>query len=170
MKNCELTSSTGNSFTIEGESSEPNLASKDSYLYFNENNETKKIPCKINDEGSNKYSVICKPESRVKSDLSNNNYIAIENLKKSLKMTFDKGGNSETSNNTEINPVKTYNKNSSEGLSGGTIVAIILPIVAALAIITALIFLIRHKSTPSPPIEQIYRVPNTSSPDIKVYK
>ena len=170
LKNCELTSSTGNSFTIEGESSEPNLASKDSYLYFNENNETKKIQCKINDEGSNKYSVICKPESRVKSDLSNNNYIAIENLKKSLKMTFDKGGNSETSNNTEINPVKTYNKNSSEGLSGGTIVAIILPIVAALAIITALIFLIRHKSTPSPPIEQIYRVPNTSSPDIKVYK
>ena len=85
-------------------------------------------------------------------------------------MTFDKGGNSETSNYTEINPVKTYNKNSSEGLSGGTIVAIILPIVAALAIITALIFLIRHKSTPPPPIEQIYRVPNTSSPDIKVYK
>ena len=84
MKNCELTSSTGNSFTIEGECSEPNLASKDSYLYFNENNETKKIPCEINDEGSNKYSVICKPESRVKSDLSNNNYIAIENLKKSL--------------------------------------------------------------------------------------
>ena len=114
--------------------------------------------------------VICKPESRINSDLSNNNYIAIEDLRKSLKMTFNEGVNSIPNSTVEINPYKTYQKSSNGGLSGGTIVAIILPIVAALAIIIALIFLIKHKSTITPPIEQIYRVPNTSSPDIKVYK
>jgi len=135
------------------------------------NNETKKIPCEINDEGSKKYKVICTTESRVNSDLSNNNYIAIEEHKKSLKMIFDKDGNSETFNSTGvINPFKNYNKNSSGGLSGGTIVAIILPIVAALAIIAALIFLIRSKSTPTPPIKMMHRVPNTSMVDISSNK
>ena len=171
LENCDLTSSTVNSFTIEGESSEPNLASKNSSLYFNVNNETKKIPCEINDEGSKKYKVICTTESRVYSDLSNNNYIAIEDKKKSLKMTFDKDGNSETFNSTGvINPVKTYNKNSSGGLSGGTIVGIVLPIVAALAIIAALIFLIRSKSTPTPPNEMMHRVPNNSTVELSANK
>ena len=171
LENCDLTSSTVNSFTIEGESSEPNLASKNSSLYFNVNNETKKIPCEINDEGSKKYKVICTTESRVYSDLSNNNYIAIEDKKKSLKMTFDKDGNSETFNSTRvINPVKTYNKNSSGGLSGGTIVGIVLPIVAALAIIAALIFLIRSKSTPTPPNEMMHRVPNNSTVELSANK
>ena len=171
LENCDLTSSTVNSFTIEGESSESNLASKNSYLYFNVNNETKKIPCEINDEGSKKYKVICTTESRVNSDLSNNNYIVIEDQKKSLKMTFDKEGNSETFNSTEvINPFKNYNKSSSGGLSGGTIVAIVLPIVAALAIIAALIFLIKSKSTPTPPIEMIHRVPNNSTIDVSANK
>jgi 2',3'-cyclic-nucleotide 2'-phosphodiesterase (5'-nucleotidase family) len=170
LKNCEITNSTTNSFTIEGENSDGNLASKNSSLYFNENNETKKIPCEIKDESINKLKVICKPESRVNSDLSNNNYIAIEDLKKSLKMTFNKGTNSIPNSTVEINPIRTYKKSSSGGLSAGKIVAIILPIVAALAIITALIFLIRHKSNPTPPAEQIFRVPNNSSPDIKVYK
>ena len=170
LKNCEITNNATNSFTIEGENSDGNLASNNSYLYFNENNVSKKIQCEIKDESSNKLIVICKPESRFNTDLSNNNYIAIEYLRKSLKMTFNEGVNSIPNSTAEINPIKTYKKSSSGGLSGGTIVAIILPIVAALAIIIALIFLFKHKSTVTPPIEQIYRVPNTSSPDIKVYK
>ena len=88
LKNCEITNSTTNSFTIEGENSDGNLASKNSYLYFNENNVSKKIQCEIKDESSSKLIIICKPESRVNSDLSNNNYIAIENLKKKLKNDF----------------------------------------------------------------------------------
>ena len=170
LKNCEITNSTTNSFTIEGENSDGNLASNNSYLYFEEDNVSKKIQCEIKNESKNKLRVICKPESRINSDLSNNNYIAIEDLRKSLKMTFNEGVNSNPNSTVEINPFKTYKKSSSGGLSGGTIVAIILPIVAALAIIIALIFLIKHKSTITPPVEQIYRVPNTSSPDIKVYK
>ena len=51
-------------------------------MSFNENNKLKKIPCVIKDESNNKLIVICKPESRVYSDLSKNNYIHIENLKK----------------------------------------------------------------------------------------
>jgi len=171
LENCDLNNSTANYFTIEGESSEPNLDSKNSYLYFMVNNETKKIPCEIKDEESKKYKVICTTESRVNSDLSNNNYIVIEDQKKSLKMTFDKGGNSETFNSTGvINTVKPYNKNSSGGLSGGAIAAIILSIVAALAIITALIFLIRSKSTPTPPVEMRNRIPNSSIIDLSANK
>ena len=114
--------------------------------------------------------LICKPESRINSDLSNNNYIEIKDLRKSLKMTFKEGVNSIPNSTVEINPYKTYKKSSNGGLSWGEIIAIILPIVAVLAIITALIFLIKHKSTIAPPVEQIYRVPNTSSPDINAYK
>ena len=169
LKNCDITNSTANSIIIEGENNETKLASNDSYLYFNENDEAKKIKCEIEDEGSNKFKVICKPESKINVDLSNNNYIAIEDLSKSLKMTFDKNGNSKANSTVGINPVKPYKK-SSGGLSGGTIVAIILPIVAALAIIGALIFLIGHKSTPNPPLERLQRIPNTSSPDIKITK
>ena len=166
---CNLTNRATNSFTVEGENSKTNLSSKDCYLYFNDNNKTKKIPCVIEDEGSSKFKVICKPESKVNVDLSNNNYIVIEDLNKSLKMAFEKEGNSITNSKVGINPFKPYKK-SSGGLSGGTIVAIILPIVAALAIIGALIFLIGHKSTPNPPLESLQRIPNTSSPDIKITK
>jgi hypothetical protein len=60
-------------------------------------------------------------------------------------MTFNKGTNAIPNSSVEINPIRTYKKSSSGGLSAGKIVAIILHIVAALAIITALIFLIRHK-------------------------
>ena len=167
LKNCEITDSTKNSFIIEGENDETNLASKNAYLYFNVDNEEKKIPCEIEDEDSNKFKVICKPESRVNANLSNNNYIAIEDLQKSLKMTFEEEGNSLTNSSVKINPLKTYKKSSSGGLSGGTIVAIILPIVAALAIIGLLFVLIRLKSTPTPPLQTIYRIPNTSSSNIK---
>jgi len=165
LKNCNLTNRATNSFTVEGENSKTNLSSKDSYLYFNDNNKTKKIPCVIEDEGSSKFKVICKPESKVNVDLSNNNYIVIEDLNKSLKMAFEKEGNSITNSKVGINPFKPYKK-SSGGLSGGTIVAIILPIVAALAIIAALIFLIGHKSTPTPPLKEMQKIPNTSSSDV----
>jgi hypothetical protein len=162
LKNSEIIDRTTNSFTIEGENSDGNLASNDAYLYFNENNDQKKISCEIKEESSNKLRVICKPESRVNSDLSNNNYIAIEDKKQSLKMAFNKGANSNPSSSVEINPVRTFKKSSSGGLSAGTIVAIILPLIAVLAIIIALLFLIRYKLNPKPPVQQIYQVPNTS--------
>ena len=111
MKNCEITNSTTNSFTIEGENSDGNLASKNSYLYFNENNVSKKIQCEIKNESKNKLRVICKPESRINSDLSNNNYIAIEDLRKSLKMTFNEGMNSIPNSTVEINPYKIFGLN-----------------------------------------------------------
>jgi hypothetical protein len=162
LKNSEIIDRTANSFTIEGENSDGNLASNDAYLYFNENNDQKKIPCEIKEESSNKLRVICKPESRVNSDLSNNNYIAIEDKKQSLKMTFNKGANSNPSSSVAINPMRTFKKSSSGGLSAGTVVAIILPLIAVLAIIIALLFLIRYKLNPKPPVQQIYQVPNTS--------
>jgi len=122
-----------------------NLTSKDSYLFFKMDNKIKNISCEIENEDNNKYKVICISESRYIFDLSNNNYIAIKDLQKSLKMTFDNGGNSVISNSTvEINPFTTEKKSSSGGLSGGAIVAIVLSIVALIAIITVLLFVIRH--------------------------
>ena len=111
LKNWNLTKSDINSFTIEGENSLINLTSKDSYLFFKMDNKIKNISCEIENEDNNKYKVICISESRYIFDLSNNNYIAIKDLQKSLKMTFDNGGNSVISNSTvEINPFTTEKK------------------------------------------------------------
>ena len=77
-------------------------------------------------------------------------------------MTFDKGGNPIA--NSTINQIRTFKKNSEKGLSGGKIVAIILPLIIVLGLITALVIFLRGKSIPSPPpAAQMHIIPNNSS-------
>ena len=165
LKNCDLKKES-DSLIIEGENSETNLASKNSYLLFSENNEMKNISCEIEDEGNNKYKIKCKPKFTVNADLSDNNNIVIKDLKKNLKMTFDNEGNSIA--NSTINTINTFRKKSERGISGGVIVAILLPLLVVLALVAALIIINKNKSsTLSPPIAHAIKIPNNSSTSIK---
>ena len=126
----------------------------------------KNISCEIKDESNNKFKLVCKPQNKVNADLSDNNLVVIKDLQKNLKMTFDNGGNPFA--NSTINPIRTYKKKSEEGLSGGTIVAIILPLVIVLGLITALIIFLRPKSVIESPYQaQLHKIPNYSTTDIK---
>ena len=165
LKNCDLTKES-NSFIIEGENNETNLASNKSFLLFSENNEMKNISCQIEDEGNYKFNLICMPRFKVNANLSDNNLVVIKDLRKNLKMTFDKGGNPIT--NTTIKQFSAYKKNSKKGFSGGKIVAIILPLIVVLGLITALAIFLRSKSkSSSAPIAPMYKIPNNSTSDIK---
>ena len=162
LKNCDLTKES-NSLIIEGENNETKLASNKSFLLFSENDELKNISCEIKDESNNKFKLVCKPQNKVNADLSDNNLVVIKDLQKNLKMTFDNGGNPFA--NSTINPIRTYTKKSEGGISGGAIVAIILPLVLVLGLITALTIFLR----PKPVIEshgQLHKIPNYSSNDI----
>ena len=165
LKNCDLTKES-NSLIIEGENNETKLASNKSFLLFSENDELKNISCEIKDESNNKFKLVCKPQNKVNADLSDNNLVVIKDLQKNLKLTFDNGGNPIA--NSTINPIRTYKKKSEGGLSGGTIVAIILPLVVVLGLITALIIFLRPKSVvESPSQAQLHKIPNYSTTDIK---
>ena len=165
LKNCDLTKKS-NSLIIKGENNETNLASNKSFLLFSENNEIKNISCEIGSEDNNKFKLVCRPQFTASADLSDNNLVVIKDLKKNLKMTFDKGGNPIA--NSTINQIRTFKKNSEKGLSGGKIVAIILPLIIVLGLITALVIFLRGKSIPSPPpAAQMHIIPNNSSTDIK---
>ena len=176
-ENCVLTNCTAysirNSIIIEGENDGTNLVSDDSYLLFVQDDEMKNVSCKISadDKVSNKFMIVSEPNFKVNSDLSNNSLVIINDLNKAVTLVFDKEGipqNNSTGTGATNSYFKKYQKNSEGGLSGGTIIAILIPIVAAIAIVTALIFLFKYKSNPAPPIEQTIRVPTTSSPDIRV--
>ena len=161
LKNCDLTKES-NSLIIEGENNETKLASNKSFLLFSENDELKNISCEIKDESNNKFKLVCKPQNKVNADLSDNNLVVIKDLQKNLKLTFDNGGNPIA--NSTINPIRTYKKKSEGGLSGGTIVAIILPLVVVLGLITALIIFLRPKSVvESPSQAQLHKIPNYST-------
>jgi len=165
LKNCDLTKES-NSLIIEGENNETKLASNKSFLLFSENDELKNISCEIKDESNNKFKLVCKPQNKVNADLSDNNLVVIKDLQKNLKLTFDNGGNPIA--NSTIKPIRTYKKKSEGGLSGGTIVAIILPLVVVLGLITALIIFLRPKSVvESPSQAQLHKIPNYSTTDIK---
>ena len=166
LKNCKVYS-IKDSIIIEGEGDGSELVSKDCNLKFVQDEEMKNISCEISDEGNSLYRVVCEPSFKVNSDLSNNNFIIINDLNKVITLSFDEGNsqaNSTVASNSHFN--KNYKK-SRGGLSGGTIVAILLPLVAAIAIVTALIFLCKYKSNPTPPSIETYRVPTSSQPDIK---
>ena len=176
-ENCVLTNCTAysidNSIIIEGENDGTNLVSDDSYLLFVQDDEMKNVSCKISadDKVSNKFRIVSEPNFKVNSDLSNNSLVIINDLNKAVTLVFDKEGilqNNSTGTGATNSYFKKYQKNSEGGLSGGTIIAILIPIVAAIAVVTALIFLFKYKSNPAPPIEQTIRVPTTSSPDIRI--
>ena len=172
-ENCILTNCTAysnkNSLIIEGENDGTDLVSNDCNLLFVQDDEMKNISCKINaeDEDSNKFKIVCESNFVVNSDLSNNNLAIINDKNKVVTLIFDKEGQSKENSTADKNSYFKQNFKSSEGgLSKGTIIAIILPLVAALAIVTALILLFKYKSNPKPPIEEVYRVQTSSSPDI----
>jgi hypothetical protein len=174
-ENCILTNCTAysnkNSLIIEGENDGTDLVSNDCNLLFVQDDEMKNISCKINaeDKDSNKFKIVCEPNFVVNSDLSNNSLVIINNKNKVVTLIFDKEGKSQANSTTDTNSYFRKNLKSSEGgLSSGTIIAIILPLVAAIAIATALILLFKYKSNPTPPIEEVYRVQTSSSPDIRV--
>jgi hypothetical protein len=184
-ENCVLTNCTAyninNSLIIEGENDGANLVSKHSDLLFVQDDEMKNVSCEISavDKESNRFRIFCNPNFNVSSDLSNNSFVIINDLNKVVTLAFDKDGIPKD-NSTETDPqnpagenptnpyFRKYLKSSEGGLSGGTIIAILLPLVAAIAIVTALIFLFKYKSNPKAPFEQACRVPTTSSPDIRV--
>ena len=164
LNNCDL-SKESNSLIIKGENNETNLASNKSFLLFSENYEMKNISCEIKDEGNNKFELVCKPKSSINADLSDNNLVIIKDLQKNLKMTFDNGGNPIA--NSTINKIRSYKKKSEGGLSGGEIVAIILPLIVVLALIVTIVIFLRGKSNPSsPPLAQMHNIPNYSSSEI----
>jgi len=169
LKNCKAYSII-NSLIIEGENdNEANLVSKDSNLLFVQDDEMKNVSCNISAGDTNKqYKIICKPNFIVNTDLSNNSFIVINDLNKVATLSFDKeNSKANTTIEGDTNSYyRPYHKSSKGGLSGGTIVAIILPIIAAIAIVTALVFLLKNKSSPN--ISGAHRVPATSSPDIRV--
>ena len=192
-ENCVLTNCTAynikDSLIIEGENDGTNLVSKNCNLLFVQDDEMKNVSCEISaiDGDSNKFRIVCEPNFKVSSDLSNNSFVIINDLNKAVTLSFDKDGipqENSTGTNATDSPrtddpnstetgftnsyFKKFKKSSGGGLSAGTIIAILLPLVAAIAVVTALIFLFKYKSNPTPPIESGCRIPTTSSPDIRV--
>ena len=166
LNNCKVYN-IKNSIIIEGENDESDLVSKDCNLLFVQDDEMKNISCEISDEGSDLFKIVCEPNFRVKSDLSNNSLIIINDLNKVVILAFKEENSQANSTGTSNSYFKKNKKSNEEGLSGGTILAILLPLVAAVAVVTALIFLLKYKSSPTPPIEEAFRVPTSSSPEIR---
>ena len=88
-------------------------------------------------------------QSTTVTDITTVDSTAIESTTVTDITTVD----SNATESTTVNQTIYNNKRSSSGLSSGAIVAIILPCIAALLIVTALVFLFRSK--PSAPLQNI---------------
>ena len=127
-------------------------------LIKTENNELKNLTYQLYqleplEEGGYKYQMILKPTNDFNADLDQS--LGRLDNSNNIILSFEKNENSEVYF-SKINN-KFYNKlNSSNGLSGGTIVAIILPIIAILIAVAAIIYLVKKRSSIPPSDHSLY--------------
>ena len=167
LEDSNLSQTDSKTITIEGTYSDSkDLTSDNSTLFFDDNK--KSVPCSIEKASATKVKVVCNLEkltienkiSRIKRniessdiDLKLKNLITINDKNINLISGFNEGNSVFYISNSTNPPItlenEQYNfvrsKKSSGKLSAGGIVAIIIPCLAILAIVTALLFICRPK-------------------------
>ena len=178
LEDSTLSQTDNKTITIEGKYSDSiDLTSNNSTLFFDDNGEKKSVPCSIEKASENKVKVICNIEKAVvenkiskmirniqssEADLENNNLILVNDKNINIISGFNEGnsifyisnssgipqssGDINNQDNLQYNYFRS--KKSSGKLSTGGIVAIIIPCLALLGIITALTFICRPKGHP----------------------
>ena len=142
----------GDNIIIEGTINNGSMSLLNPYILIKDNDNTLKnytyelIPLK---DGKNRYQMIIVPDTYLKANLDKS--FGRFNETHNLMLSFEDDDNG----GVEFNPNKgnKFNrKESSQGLSAGTIVGIILPCLAAIIaiIIVAIVFLRKPKITPAP--------------------
>ena len=162
LKNANFTSQSPNSFKIKGKGLYDDDDSENIYLITTVNDSPKKILC------SGKYGTDSSddmPYYFLKSKGSNNlaganlsytllNYTTDTVYRKKTMVVIDFAENSKNANGTILPPKVEYKKKSG-GLSTGGICAIVIPSVAVLLGVGALVFFLSRRAVPSPPIKTI---------------
>jgi len=162
LKNANFTSQSPNSFKIKGKGLYDDDDSENIYLITTVNDSPKKILC------SGKYGTDSSddmPYYFLKSKGSNNlaganlnyallNYTTDTYYRQKTMAILDFAENSKNANGTILPPKVEYKKNSG-GLSTGGICAIVIPSVAVLLGVGALVFFLSRRAVPSPPIKTI---------------
>jgi hypothetical protein len=160
LRNANFTSQSPNSFKIKGEELHNFYDSENIYLITTVNNSPKKILCSGKTAKDNSDDM---PYYFLQSKGSNN--LAGANLSYALlnyttsdyqneMSVIDFAENSKNANGTILPPKIEYKKNSG-GLSTGGICAIVIPAVAVLLGVGALVFFLSRRAVPSPPIKTI---------------
>ena len=162
LKNANFTSQSPNSFKIKGDVLRGSYDSENIYLITTVNGSPKKILC------SGKYDTDSSDDEKyyfLKSKGSNNlaganlsyallNYTTDTVYRKKTMVVIDFAENSKNANGTILPPKVEYKKKSG-GLSTGGICAIVIPSVAVLLGVGALVFFLSRRAVPSPPIKTI---------------
>jgi len=145
---------------INGQPNQNINNNSEGFLYLN-GNRNQSIPITLNKKNETNYEILLNTSNELKGSLSNKmGEINSNGENKTLLLIFKEGSNStldyDGSNSTDIDPATPSNhslnkayipKKSSGGLSGGAIVAIILPCIAALLAVLGLAFFLGKSSS-----------------------
>ena len=155
MNDCSIEDPKKN--VINGQTTQSVTNNSEGYLYLNGNQI--RIPITITKKNDNNYEILLNTDNELKVDLSNkmgdiNNKALLLIFKEGSNSTLDYDG---VNNSTTIDPTTTPSnqplnkayipKKSSGSLSGGAIVAIILPCIAALLAVLGLAFFLGKSSS-----------------------
>lgn len=158
MNDCSIEDQKKN--VINGQTTQSVTNNSEGYLDIN-GNQTQLIPITLTKKNDINYEILLNTDNELKGDLSNKMGVINNNgANKTLLLIFKEGSNStldyDGSNSTIIDPATPSNhslnkayipKKSSGGLSGGAIVAIILPCIAALLAVLGLAFFLGKSSS-----------------------
>ena len=144
FKNCYVYGE-NNKLIFEGETYGSTINSKDSTLSFVQGEDIKNIICNINDEGNNKFQMVCKPNFNVNADLSNNNVVYLDDLGKNGMLFFEEGKSLAKLDLKDNSETKFTKNSSSEKISKGILIVIIFLSVALLVIIIIIVLLCKSK-------------------------
>ena len=160
LKDCFLDDKSQNS--INGETTDTIPDNPEAYLFLTEGDEKKEIPLTFTKKASTNYQVTLNTKNDINNDLNNTLGVIKDNgQNKSLLLIFKEDTNStmKYDYNPSVNKAQ-YSKKSSSGLSGGAIVAIILPCIAVLLAVLGLVFYLSKSSSgavagPAVPMENL---------------
>ena len=156
MNDCSIEDQKKN--VINGQTTQSVTNNSEGILYLN-GNQTQPINITITKKNDNNYEILLNTDNELKGDLSNkmgdiNNKALLLIFKEGSNSTLDYDG---VNNSTTIDPTTTPSnqplnkayipKKSSGSLSGGAIVAIILPCIAALLAVLGLAFFLGKSSS-----------------------
>ena len=162
LQNANFTSQSPNSFKIKSSRLGSSYDSENIYLITTVNDSPKKILCsgkkaKDNSDDEEYYFLQSKGSNNLAGANLNYallNYTTDTYYRQKTMAVLDFAENSKNANGTILPPKVEYKKNSG-GLSTGGICAIVIPAVAVLLGVGALVFFLSRRAVPSPPIKTI---------------
>jgi len=163
-----------NKLLFEGETNNFKITSRESLLVFGQGEYIKNIVCDINEEGNNKFKMICEPTFIVNVDFSGNNEVYINDFQKIIMMRFEEGKSS-TILEVDNTNLKLFKKSSGGGISKGPILLIIILFITLLAIIIIIVYFCKkrtkktkeNKTNPSEHTENNTTLPSASKDKIE---